>query len=58
MSARVARLCLPGPMWFIALCEDCAWVDMSWKDKSWAVRARDAHNATRHAVLGIGEVVK
>lgn len=48
MKARVARLCQPGPMWYLAVCEACRWADMSWKQRSWAILACDQHNKLHH----------
>jgi hypothetical protein len=47
-QARVARFCLPGRMWYIAVCEACHWADLSWKHRDQATRDRDRHNATYH----------
>lgn len=49
MKARVARFCLPGPMWYIAVCESCRWTGLSWKDRGRAEDERDDHNKFEHA---------
>lgn len=48
-GARVARYELPGRRWFLAVCEDCRWADLSWKDKGWAKNAVVRHNEMRHS---------
>lgn len=48
-KARVARLCLPGPMWYLAVCESCRWAGLSWKHRVWAEGERDRHNERKHA---------
>jgi hypothetical protein len=48
MSARIARLCPPGPWWYVALCVECRWVSLDWKHKDQAEWDRDNHNDALH----------
>lgn len=48
MSARVARLRPPGNWWYLAVCEECDWCDMSWRYEAWAKDGAQKHNAQKH----------
>jgi hypothetical protein len=47
-KARVARFELPGPRWYVAVCDHCSWAAFSWKSKDEAKYDRDVHNGHHH----------